>query len=42
VNTIEPNFTTGLFVLLGFSVGLGVFAAAQLGSQGAQYKEDGP
>jgi len=40
VNTIEPNFTTGLLVLLGFSVSLGLFAAAQLGSEGAQYRED--
>ncbi|GAX10953.1 hypothetical protein FisN_2Lh483 [Fistulifera solaris] len=40
VGTVEPNFTTGLLVLLGFSVSLGVFAAAQLGSQGAQYRED--
>ena len=39
VNTIEPNFTPGLVVLLAFSVSLGLFAAAQLGSQGAQYKE---
>jgi hypothetical protein len=40
VNTVEPNFTTGLFVLLGFSVSLGIFAALQLGSSGATYKED--
>jgi hypothetical protein len=40
VQTIEPNFTYGLFVLLGFSVSLGVFAAMQLGSQGATYRED--
>lgn len=40
VNTIEPNFTPGLLVLLSFSVSLGVFAALQLGSQGATYKED--
>lgn len=40
VGTVEPNFTPGLLVLLGFSVSLGVFAAAQLGSQGAQYRED--
>ena len=38
-NVVEPNFTTGLFVLLGFSVSLGFFAALQLGSAGAQYKE---
>jgi hypothetical protein len=40
VNVVEPNFTTGLLVLLGFSISLGAFAAAQLSSQGAQYKED--
>jgi len=40
VGTVEPNFTPGLFVLLGFSVSLGVFAALQLGSQGSTYKED--
>jgi hypothetical protein len=40
VNVVEPNFTPGLFVLLGFSVGLGIFASLQMGSAGAQYKED--
>jgi hypothetical protein len=40
VNVIEPNFTPGLFVLLGFSVSLGIFASLQMGSAGAQYKED--
>lgn len=40
VDIVEPNFTPGLLVLLGFSVSLGLFAAAQMGSQGAQYKED--
>lgn len=40
VNVVEPNFTPGLLVLLGFSVSLGAFAALQLGSEGAQYKED--
>ena len=40
VNVVEPNFTPGLFVLLGFSVSLGAFSALQLGSAGAQYKED--
>lgn len=40
VQTIEPNFTPGLFVLLGFSVSLGVFAALQLSSAGATYRED--
>ena len=40
VNTIEPNFTPGLLVLLSFSISLGIFASLQLGSQGASYKED--
>lgn len=40
VETIEPNFTPGLLVLLLFSVSLGIFGAIQLGSQGATYKED--
>ena len=40
VSTVEPNFTPGLFVLLGFSVSLGIFASLQLGSQGSTYKED--
>mmetsp|Transcript_29931 Transcript_29931/g.45351 ORF Transcript_29931/g.45351 Transcript_29931/m.45351 type:complete len:239 (-) Transcript_29931:47-763(-) len=40
VNTVEPNFTPGLFLLLGFSVSLGIFAALQLGSSGSQYSED--
>eukprot|EP00551_Chaetoceros_affinis_P006048 CAMPEP_0203668022 /NCGR_PEP_ID=MMETSP0090-20130426/4734_1 /ASSEMBLY_ACC=CAM_ASM_001088 /TAXON_ID=426623 /ORGANISM="Chaetoceros affinis, Strain CCMP159" /LENGTH=262 /DNA_ID=CAMNT_0050532337 /DNA_START=26 /DNA_END=817 /DNA_ORIENTATION=- len=39
VNVIEPNFTPGLFVLLGFSVSLGLFATAQLGSGSSTYKE---
>lgn len=39
VRTVEPNFTTGLLVLLGFSISLGLLSAAQLGSQGARYKE---
>ena len=39
VETIEPNFTPGLLVLLGFSVSLGLFAAAQLGSESSQYSE---
>lgn len=39
VNTVEPNFTPGLLVLLGFSVSLGVFAAAQLGSTSSRYQE---
>jgi len=40
VNIVEPNFTTGLLVLLGFSISLGVFAAAQLGSGSSIYKEE--
>lgn len=40
VSTVEPNFTPGLLVLLSFSVSWGIFAALQLGSQGASYKED--
>jgi hypothetical protein len=40
VTIVEPNFTPGLLVLLSFSVGLGLFAAAQMGSAGASYKED--
>ena len=39
VNVIEPNFTPGLLVLLGFSVCLGIFATAQLGSGSSTYKE---
>jgi hypothetical protein len=40
VNTIEPNFTPGLLVLLGFSVSLGAFATAQLSSASSTYRED--
>ncbi len=40
VNVIEPNFTTGLLVLLGFSISLGIFATAQLGSGSSIYKEE--
>jgi hypothetical protein len=40
VNTIEPNFTPGLLVLLGFSVSLGAFAAAQISSSSSTYRED--
>jgi hypothetical protein len=40
VNIVEPNFTPGLLVLLGFSVSLGAFAALQLSSSSSQYKED--
>lgn len=39
VNVIEPNFTPGLLVLLGFSVSLGLFASAQLGSASSIYQE---
>lgn len=39
VNVVEPNFTTGGLVLLGFSITLGIFAAAQLGSETSQYQE---
>ena len=39
VNVIEPNFTPGLLVLLGFSITLGVFTIASGGSEGSQYKE---
>ena len=38
--TIEPNFTYGLLVLLGFSISLGLFSMAQMTSDGAQYKEN--
>ncbi|KAL7465036.1 hypothetical protein ACHAXS_005367 [Conticribra weissflogii] len=40
VNVVEPNFTPGLGVLLAFSVGLGLFSAAQLGSAGSTYREE--
>lgn len=40
VNIIEPNFTPGLGVLLGFSVSLGAFAAAQLSSASSTYRSD--
>mmetsp|Transcript_41161 Transcript_41161/g.99171 ORF Transcript_41161/g.99171 Transcript_41161/m.99171 type:complete len:253 (+) Transcript_41161:399-1157(+) len=40
VNVIEPNFTPGLGVLLGFSISLGAFAAAQLSSSSATYRQD--
>lgn len=39
VNVIEPNFTPGLGVLLGFSISLGVFSLGQLGSKSTQYRE---
>lgn len=40
VNVVEPNFTPGLLVLLGFSVSLGAFAALQLSSASSTYRED--
>ncbi|KAL7486009.1 hypothetical protein ACHAW6_011625 [Cyclotella cf. meneghiniana] len=40
VSVVEPNFTPLLGVLLGFSVGLGLFSAGQLGSRGSVYRED--
>jgi hypothetical protein len=40
VTVVEPNFTPGLFVLLGFSISLGAFAAAQLTSSSSTYRED--
>lgn len=40
-NQVEPNFTPGLLVLLGFSVSLGAFAAAQLSSASSNYREGG-
>jgi|NOAtaT_6_FD_contig_41_1427878_length_921_multi_5_in_0_out_0_1 hypothetical protein len=39
VQIVEPNFTPGLFVLLAFSVSLGLFSAAQLGSDTSRYSE---
>ncbi|GMI38141.1 hypothetical protein TeGR_g14384 [Tetraparma gracilis] len=39
VGVVQPNFTPGLLVLLGFSVALGTFSIAQMGSDGAVYKE---
>lgn len=39
VTVVEPNFTIGGLVLLAFSVSLGIFAAAQLGSESSQYQE---
>ena len=39
VNIVEPNFTPGLLVLLGFSVTLGVFTIASGGSASSQYRE---
>jgi len=39
VQTIEPNFTPLLGILLLFSVSLGIFTTIQLGSDEATYKE---
>ena len=39
VTVVEPNFTPGLLVVLGFYISLGLLAAASLGSEGAQYRE---
>jgi len=39
-DVIEPNFTIGLLVLLSFSISLGAFSLAQLGSKGSVYRED--
>ena len=39
-NVVEPNFTPGLLVLLGFSISLGIFGALQLGSASSTYRED--
>jgi len=36
---VEPNFTLGLFVLLSFSIALGLLTTAQLGNASAVYKE---
>mmetsp|Transcript_9790 Transcript_9790/g.17117 ORF Transcript_9790/g.17117 Transcript_9790/m.17117 type:complete len:260 (+) Transcript_9790:139-918(+) len=40
VNVVQPNFTPGLGVLLGFSVALGVFSVALGGSAQSSYRED--
>lgn len=39
-NVVEPNFTPGLGVLLGFSVCLGVFTISLGGSASSSYRED--
>ena len=39
-NVVEPNFTPGLGVLLGFSVCLGVFTISLGGSAASSYRED--
>lgn len=36
---VEPNFTLGLFVLLFFSISLGLLSSAQLGSSSSVYQE---
>ena len=40
VTVVEPNFTPGLGVLLAFSISLGLFSAAQMGSAGSTYRDD--
>jgi len=40
VNVVEPNFTPGLGVLLGFSVCLGLFTVALGGSAASSYREE--
>jgi len=40
VNVVEPNFTPGLFVLLGFSISLRVFSVAVGSSAGSTYREE--
>lgn len=40
VNVIEPNFTPGLGVLLGFSVCLGLFTISLGGSAASSYREE--
>lgn len=40
VEFVEPNFTPGLGVLLGFSVSLGLFSVALGGSASSTYRED--
>jgi hypothetical protein len=36
---IQPSFTPGLFILLGFSIALGLFSTVQMGSASANYVE---
>lgn len=40
VNIVEPNFTPGLLVLLGFSVSLGLFSIGLGGSASSTYREN--